>query len=364
VRRRQPRATATSASATAPPATRSSCSSAAATPPPRSPPTPPAPAGPSPPPTTTSPPPSSSRPRAAPWPILRRAGADPTEQDELWFAEWTAQNPAQLTNAKAVGAFGFTLDAPSLASAADTVTLAFLGTDNKHYTAIHTAGAWTPFAPLPASMVEIQAFGPSAATLAAGAQDTHAIYAGDDDRVYIARKPTPDAAWAASIQAPPPAVIDTIRPVAVVLANGDLVLAYVRKSDSQIGLTRRSVADNTWSLEALVDPSALASAISLLRTDADTLVLAWRDNNDPGIHLAIGAADDAWDAPITVEVPASSSAPALTPGTLGADAELLYTADGKLRHARVLAGAADPPADVADITAATTVAAARVQRGP
>ena len=296
--------------------------------------------------------------------ILRRAGAVPTEQDELWFAEWTAQDPESLNSAEVVGAFGFTLDAPAIASVADTVTLAFLGTDNKHYTSIFTAGAWTPFAPLPASMIQIQAFGPSAATLVAGSQDTLAVYAGDDDRVYIARKPQPDAAWDASVQAPPPAVIDTIRPAAVVLAGGDLVLAYVRKSDSQIGLTRRSVDDNTWSLEALVDPSALASAITLLRTDADTLVLAWRDNNDPGIHLATGAAHDAWDPPITVEVPASSSVPVLTPGTLGADAELLYAAGGKLRHARILAGAADPPVDVADITAATTVAAARVQRAP
>jgi len=299
--------------------------------------------------------------------VLRRAGVDPNAKDELWFAQWTDPEPELLTTAAPVGAFGFTLHDPSLASVPDTVTLGFLGTDNKHYTALFSDGAWDPFVPLPASMIQIQAFGPSPATLAPGQLATHAVYAGDDDRVYVARKPQWDAAWEASIQAPPPAVHDAIRPAALVLPNGDLVLAYVRKSDSQIGLTRRSMNDNTWSLEALVDPQALASAIALLRADAGPLVLAWRDNNDPGIHFAVTTtADeiDAWDPPVTVEVPSDSTPPVLTGGALGADAELFYVSSGKLRHARIAAGEADPAADVADLTAATAVAATRVQRNP
>ncbi len=299
--------------------------------------------------------------------VLRRAGVDPNAKDELWFALWTDPEPELLKTAAPVGAFGFTLFDPSLASVPDTVTLAFLGTDNKHYTALYSDGAWDPFLPLPASMIQIQAFGPSPATLAPGQLATHAVYAGDDDKVYVARKPQWDAAWEASIQAPPPAVNDAIRPAALVLPNGDLVLAYVRKSDSQIGLTRRSMNDNTWSLESLVDPQALASAIALLRTDAGTLVLAWRDNNDPGIHFATTTAIDeidAWDPPVTVEVPANSTPPVLTSGALGADAELFYVSQGKLRHARILAGEADPATDVADLTAATAVAATRVQRNP
>lgn len=213
----------------------------------------------------------------------------------------------------------------------------------------------------------IQAFGPSPATLAPGDPATHAVYAGDDDRVYVARKPQWDAAWEASIQAPPPAVNDAIRPAALVLPNGDLVLAYVRKSDSQIGLTRRSAADNTWSLETLVDPQALASAVALLRTDAGALVLAWRDNNDPGIYFSVSAAADAidaWDPPVSVEVPADAGAPVLTAGALGADAELFYASGGQLRHARIVAGEADPATSVADLTAVTAVAATRVQRSP
>ena len=300
--------------------------------------------------------------------VFRRAGADPNAKDELWFARWQHPDPDLLVTGAPVGAFGFSLDHPSIASVPDTVTLAFLGTDNKHYTALFSDDAWDPFIPLPASMLDVQAFGPSAATLAPTDQlATHAVYAGDDDKVYVARKPQWDAAWDASIQAPPPAVVDTIRPAALALPNGDLVIAYVRKQDSQIGLTRRSAADNTWSLEALVDPQALASAIALLRADAGELVLAWRDDNTPGISFAVGAAPDAvdaWDPPVSVEIPGDSSPPVLTPGALGAAAELFYVAGGKLRHARIANGEADLPQDVPGITAATAVAATRVVREP
>lgn len=296
--------------------------------------------------------------------VLRRAGADPNAKDELWFARWLAPDPDLLKTANKVGDFGFTLDAPSLAATGDAVTLAFLGTDNKHYTAQYTNSAWSAFTPLPASMLQIQAFGPSAATLAPGEPALHAVYAGDDDKVYVARRPTPSDPWDASVLAPPPAVIDTIRPAAIVLPNGDLVIAYVRNSDGRIGVTQRSLADNTWSLETQPDPTALASALTLVHTDAGALVLAWRDADDPGIHYATGAAHDAWDPPVTVEVPASSSAPVLTPGALGADAELFYMAAGALHHARILAEDNTPPEPVAAIDDATAVAAARVQRVP
>jgi cysteine-rich repeat protein len=298
--------------------------------------------------------------------VIRRAGADPDAKDELWFTRWQQPMPDLLLDAEPVGEFGFTLDAPSIACVPDTVTLAFLGTDNKHYTALfnYTDEQWAPFIPLPASDLAVQAFGPSAATVAPAQLATHAVYAGDDDRVYVARKPQWDAAWEASVQASPPAVLDTVPPAAIVLANGDLVIAYARKSDNRIGLALRSAADNTWTLEATVDPAATTtSPISLLVDDAGAFLIAWRHTTNAGISLATGTAHDAWDPPVTVEVPADSTAPLLVPGALGASAELFYASGGAVRHTRIVGDELELT-DVPGIADATALAAARVQLAP
>jgi len=297
--------------------------------------------------------------------VIRRAGADPDAEDELHHTRWMDPDPDLLKSSAPVGDFGFTLDAPALASVPDTLTLAFLGTDFKHYVALYSGDAWGPFEPLPAATLDVQAFGPGGAALAPGQLETYAVYAGDDDRVYVAKKPQWNAAWEASIQAPPPAVVDTIRPAAVVDPGGDLVLAYVRKSDNQIGLTRRSAADNTWSLEILVDPQARTDApVALLRTDAGAWLIAWRHFDNAGISFSRSADLAAWDPPTVVELPASTTPPQLVPGILDADAELLYTAAGALHHARITAGRLTAPQPVDGLAAATTVAACRVQLEP
>jgi cysteine-rich repeat protein len=298
--------------------------------------------------------------------VARRASAVAAEDDELMTARWTLAEPELLAGFAAVGDFGFAADAPALAGVDGGVTLAFLGTDFKHYSALAGGGAWGPFTAVPAGDGVTQAFGPGGASAAAGAAGVFVVYGGDDGKVYYAEKSAPEAAWMPSLQAPPPSVVPEVRPAALVDPAGDLVIAYVRAQDGVIGVTRRKAGSNTWTLEAIVDPQAITgSAIALQRGDAGGYVLAWRGFDTEGIYCAVGTAHDAWDPPLVVEVPdAPTGPPVLTAGLVGADAELLFVAGGELHWARVAGGAVLEVAVVPEVDGATSVAAVRVGLGP
>jgi len=296
--------------------------------------------------------------------VIRRASAQPDQQDELFYARWQANDPALFGMYNKVGAFGFAKDGPSLAAVADTVTLAFLGTDNKHYTGLYTENGWAAFTKLPAGMVQIQAFGPSAAVVVPGMVETYAAYTGDDARIYYSAKSSPGSAWQASSATPPPGVLGP--PLGVVDDEGDLILAYVRKNDGEIALIKLLTPQNAWAKEALVHADAItASEIAFIRLGLGSYALAWRGFDNDGIYLSTGTAYDAWTAPITIEMPAvATTTPALVHGVLGADLEILYGAGGKLRHARLADGEGIPPIDVPGIAGATSVTATIVQLGP
>lgn len=296
---------------------------------------------------------------------VRRAGPVPQDDGELSYATWSPAQPDILANFADVGDFGFGLDGPALATAGVAATLSFLGTDNKHYSALFTDGAWAPFAPIPAGMVQIQAFGPSAATLAAGTAETYAVYAGDDGKVYLSLKSSPGGAWQASTQAPPPAVHKALTPAALVDDQGDLVIAYVRAADSKIGVVKLLTPQNAWTTEAVLDQAITDAEPALARTDAGALYLAWKGAGSQTIRAARGVAADDWGAPFTVEMPANTAAPALAPGLVGADVELLYPAGGQLRHARLVGEEVAEVGDVADAFGVVGRAAAlRVQLAP
>lgn len=296
--------------------------------------------------------------------VIRRASAVPDQQDELFYARWQAQDPALFGMYEQVGAFGFAKDGPSLAAVADTITLAFLGTDNKHYTGHYTENGWAAFIKLPAGMVQLQAFGPSAAVVVPGQVETYAAYTGDDARIYYSAKASPGGAWQASSGTPPPSVLGP--PVGVVDEEGDLILAYVRKNDGKIALIKLLTPQNAWAQEALVHANALtASEIAFIRLAAGSYALAWRGFDNDGIYLSTGTAYDDWATPVTIEMPAvTTTKPALVHGVHGADLEILYGAGGKLRHARLADGNAIPPVDVPGIAGATSVTATIVQLGP
>jgi cysteine-rich repeat protein len=299
--------------------------------------------------------------------VVRRASAKVDEQDELFYARWQPEDPALFGIASEVGDFGFAKGAVSLAAAADTVNLAFLGSDNKHYTALWSPQVWGPFGKLPAGMIQIQAFGPSPATLAAAAPATYAVYAGDDAQLYYSHKAAPGAIWEASAGAPPLELLATVSPVAVVDEEADLIVAYVRK-DGRLALIKLLTPMNAWTAEVLVHAEAITgSAIALLQLDAGGYALAWRGFDTQGIYLSrsTGAGFDKWAAPVTVEVPKlTSTPPLLIPGVSGAELEILFTTGAKLRHARMTDDQIVPPIDVPGVVAVTTVAATRVRLVP
>ena len=296
--------------------------------------------------------------------VVRRLSLAPQDNNELLFTTWSQGQPDKLTGFTEVGDFGFALDGPALAAHGDATLLSFLGTDNKHYWAQRSGGVWGPFTGLPASL-QVQAFGPSAAALAGEDPGAYAVYAGDNGLVYTNYKSSPGGAWSTSTQASPPPVVKTLTPAAVVDADDDLVVAYVRASDGQIGVVKLLTPQNAWTAEVTVHPQAVSAAeVALVRTDAGAYYLAWRSADGKSVAVARGAAFDQWSAPVIVESGPAMQPPALAPGTLGAEAELVYVADGALRHAR-LSGETAVVADVPGAVGVTTRAAVlRVQLAP
>lgn len=287
--------------------------------------------------------------------------------DELTFTTWSQGQPDDWTALTAVGAFGLAIDGPGLAVTGDRVTLAFLGTDFKHYSAHHSGGAWSPFAPIPAGMPPDQAFGPSAAVLAGGLENLYAAYAGDDKKIYYNLRPAPRDPWQPSLQAPPPVVVSALTPCAIVDPTGDLLLAYVRDLDGKIAVVKLLTPQNAWTLETIVHDLAVAGTeLAFLRTDAGAYYLAWKGYDTDGIYVARGQAHDDWGLPFTVDAPPTATLPpALAHGALGADAELLYVTGGALHHVRLLGEDISPPALVPGATGLTArPAAVRVQLAP
>lgn len=296
----------------------------------------------------------------------RRAAADVDAENELFYTTWSKGQPDDWTPAQAIGAFGFGIDGPALAAVAETVTLGFLGTDFKHYTALWTDGTWAPFGPLPAGMPQIQAFGPSAAVLAPGTAEIYAAYAGDNGKIFYSSKSSPGGAWQPSMQAPPPLVVSGLTPAALVDAEGDLLLAYVRAADGKIAVVKLLTPQNAWTVETVVDDLAItASELAFVATDDGAYYLAWKGYDDDGVYAVRGLDHDDWGAPFTVAEPATATLPpALARGTVGADAELLYVTGGALQHVRLTGEDPTPPTAVPGATGLKArPAAARVQLG-
>jgi len=272
--------------------------------------------------------------------VARRLSANGAENDELFWATWKAG--AGFGAVQKVGNFGFAKDGPALAPAGVAAVMTFLGTDSKHYYAQLDAGAFGPFGAIPAGMVQDQAFGPSAATLAPnGAAGVYAVYAGDDGKIYYSSKSGPGGAWAASSGVPTSPVVNYIRPVASFDAiTKKLSILYVRGSDKRICLVELQTPQNSWSTEAPIDLTALTAVSPSIVVHDGVYTIAWHGYVDNGIYLLRGQGPAAWGAPKTVEAPLTpTTEPIVLPGLPGADAEIVYATGGKLKHARLVADA-------------------------
>lgn len=265
--------------------------------------------------------------------VARRLGNNPPMgDDDLFRATWTPAagfGAVQSMNAVAI-------DGPALAPHGVATLLATLDASNKHVFAQYEAGAFGPFGAVPAGQPGSQAFGPSGPALASVAGlSVYLAYAGDDSHVYMASKAGPGSVWSTS-GTPTSLVVNTAAPALVVDADADLRFFYVRSSDGRICSVTLITPQNAWSSEEEIHQDAITglSPSAALLPGGDILV-AWHGFNNQGVYFSRRQAG-VWSAPVTVEIAAmSSSAPVVVTGLGGADAEVLYTADGKLRWARV-----------------------------
>ncbi|TKD01322.1 hypothetical protein E8A74_31205 [Polyangium fumosum] len=290
--------------------------------------------------------------------VLRRQSANAAENNELFWATWT--KAGGFGAVQKVGSFGFAQDGPAASPLGVATLMTFLGTDNKHYFAQHEGGAFGPFGPMPAGMVQFQAFGPSATALASdGAAGVYAVYAGDDAHLYSLAKIGPGSAWTPSAQVPTSLVANWLRPFVLVDADQDVRMFYVRQGDNRICMVKLVTPQNTWSAEETVGTATTGLSPAVAATAAGDFVVAYRGVLNDGIYFVRGK-DGAWGAATTIEVPQTpSSMPVVLPGLSGADAEIVYTTGGTLKHARVN-GAQATLAAVPGVANVTHVAATMV----
>ncbi|HMY15329.1 MAG TPA: hypothetical protein PKA58_03320, partial [Polyangium sp.] len=268
--------------------------------------------------------------------VMRRS-----PDNELYWTTWT--KAAGFSAPQIVNTFGFGVDGPSTAPAGVASVMTFLGTDNKHYFAQNDNGAmFGGFGPIPAGDLAIQAFGPSATTLASDGVGVYAVYAGDNAQIYYSYKSSAGGAWGPSTQAASSTVVKTIRPFAFVDSAMDLRIFYVRQSDNRLCMVKLITPQNAWSAEETIAMATTAVSPAAVETTNGDIVVAYHGLANEGIYFVRGK-DGAFANISTVEVPAgTSSRPVVVKGLSGADAEILYATANKLRHARVIGNAASP----------------------
>lgn len=291
--------------------------------------------------------------------VARQASLDPLQDDLLLGALWSGGAGAGFSG---IGAAFSAKGRPALGGFVDTAELVFLGQDNKHYGCVWNAGVFAPPGPVPAGMVQIQAFGPSPATIATNGSTTYAAYAGNDEQLYYVSKTSPGGAWMPSSLVPTSLVKNALPPALVVDPSGHVYFFYVRKNDAKVAFVKLIVPQMAWSAESLVDTNALTmSPVTAALTATGDVLVAWHGYNDDGLYFTRGS-DAGFAVPAAIEVPAgTSTAPLALGGVAGADAEVLYGTGGNTaRHAR-LVGAQWDISSIPGITALTFVAATRVE---
>lgn len=285
--------------------------------------------------------------------VMRRS-----DNNELFWTSWT--KAAGFTMPQQVNTFGFGVDGPATAPVGIASVMTFLGTDNKHYFAQNDNGAmFGGFAPIPAGMVQIQAFGPSATSLASDGIGVYAVYAGDNAQLYYSYKSSAGGAWGPSTQAATSMVVNTIRPFAFVDSAMDLRIFYVRQGDNRVCMVKLITPQNAWSAEETIATATSGKQLGAVETSNGDIVVTYHGLINEGIYFVRGK-DGAFTNISTVEVPAgTSSTPVVVKGLSGADAEILYATGNKLRHARIMGNMATP-VDVPGLTGVTHVAATLV----
>lgn len=290
--------------------------------------------------------------------VARRASKIATEQDELFWATWTAGTGFGAFTK--IGQGGFAIGGPSIASSGVALEAVFLGQDFKHYGVQYgELGIWSPFAPFPGGKPGDQAFGPSGIKLSSSGVELWGAYAGDNKTLFVSSKTGPGSTWSFSSAAPTSPVVNTIMPAVQAHENG-VTLVYVLEENKRIAVNTLQMPQNTWAGEQTVGADAITGRTpDFLRLGADDHLVVWHGLDNEGIYFSRGG-KGVWSKPATIVGggPVTSD-PVVLAGVGGSIAEVLFTRGGALRHARY-DGTTFQVNDVAATSNALTVSAARL----
>jgi hypothetical protein len=225
--------------------------------------------------------------------------------------------------------------APSIAASGTRADVAFLGDDNKHYFASHTA-TWSPTAD-PIGGAAAQSFGSSPAAVTAIGSDTIVAFVGSNGDLYDQTRT--GNIWLAASSHNLGNTLALIPSIIAPTTGPSLMIAYVRSTDAKILFTTRT--GNVWTAPALIDASSFtADPVALTALPGGEAVLAFRglDNAIYSSRYTPGNVP-AWSPPGPLAMPnvTTTSRPALAAGVGGVDAEIgfINAVDGKAYHARL-----------------------------
>jgi hypothetical protein len=250
---------------------------------------------------------------------------------ELRATIWT---PGTWSAPAAIAAGVTSRASPALTASQSSAQLVFHGDDFKHYFAEHQT-AWAPTAET-IGITGNQSFGPSPGTVAALGADTIFAFAGQDGDLYDQTRT--GGSWGAASGHGLVAALNQTPTITKLTAGGELMIAYVRSSDSRILTTVRSAG--TWSTPAPVDPNAFTGdPVSLAALSNGQVLLVYR-GIDSNIYWSLySGSPGTWSVPVALASPnfSTPSVPAVVPGIRGADAELVFIdgATNVLKHTRL-----------------------------
>ncbi len=250
---------------------------------------------------------------------------------ELFYTTWSS--PGGFASFQAVAPGVTTGGAPSIAASGGSAYVVFLGTDFKHYLAVWGTSSWSvtdePVTPPGGT----QAFGPSPATIAALGADVVIAYAGNDHDLYDQTRS--GSVWQPALAHGIAAQDLGLTPTLIApTASANLMIAYVRGTDSQIMFTAHTAGG--WSTPAAVYATAFTNvAVALTALPGGRAVLAYR-GQDTNLYWSIYTPGPAptWSQPAAVATPnwSTPSTPALAPGVGGMQAEMVFV-DGTTKDA-------------------------------
>jgi hypothetical protein len=271
----------------------------------------------------------------------------------LWSASWSGGSWGAFGK---VGPGYEAQDGPSYSVSSQT-SWATYRRGGKHFALTFKGGSFGAEGPLGAD--NPQAFGNSHAAVSVSGATAWGAYAGGDQGLYVVLHG--GSSWTESAPIFGAGTKNYITPALIHDDKAQPTVFFVRNSDSKICLVVRD--GNGWSQPSVVANDAITDSSPVAVQTTSGMYLVWRGFiGDDGIYFSFRPSGGAWQAPKAVDSDnGATTLPALTPGTKGADAELVYVKNGQLRHARFTGGTSTSPSVIPGTFNMQEASAARVE---